>query len=414
MNNDVHFQINDLSNELKLILMLLSGTDGVEENFELQELLRSVDWDRFIELSRHHRVFPSVNRKLQEINAAEVPAFVGTMFQRDYYRNTLLMLGLSGEMEQLAKAFSEEGIRSLFLKGPVIAADLYGDVSLRTSCDLDLLIPIKELEQAERILLAMGYEKDDYIDTVLGDWKWRHHHSTFFHADKRIKVELHWRLNPAPSSEPAFNELWSRKRKSSLINRPIYYLGREDLFLFLVSHGARHGWSRLRWLLDIKQLVEQRLDWPALVKLLRKHRYLHIGGQAVLLASRLFAVPLREEMRPLLAQRKAHWLAEDTMFYVHRMVNLHTDPVPQEVQRYHKRYLFSLLTWGQKLQFLASFLYPYPEDAVTLPLPKPLHGLYFVLRPFLWLWRKYKPQASIENEKESAGDNHEKRIDRFL
>ena len=22
-------------------------------------------------------------------------------------------------------------------------------------------------------------------------------------------------------------------------------LGREDLFLFLVSHGARHGWSRL-------------------------------------------------------------------------------------------------------------------------------------------------------------------------
>ena len=38
----------------------------------------------------------------------------------------------------------------------------------------------------------------------------------------------------------------------------VYILGREDLFLFLVSHGARHGWSRLRWLIDIHQIVKTR------------------------------------------------------------------------------------------------------------------------------------------------------------
>jgi hypothetical protein len=96
------------------------------------------------------------------------------------------------------------------------------------------------------------------------------------------------------------------------------------------------------------------------------------------------------------------------------MVNLHTDPIPEEVQRYHKRYLFSLLTNGQKLQFIASLLFPYPEDAATLPLPKSLHGFYFVLRPFLWLWRKYRKIASTEIDKKRAGENHEKRIDRFL
>ena len=107
--------------------------------------------------------------------------------------------------------------------------------------------------------------KDDYIVKVLNDWKWRHHHITYFHPQKKIKLEVHWRLNPGPGKEPCFNELWERKRISSLTSFPVYFLGREDLFLFLVSHGARHGWSRLRWLVDIHQLVKQELDWSKLI-----------------------------------------------------------------------------------------------------------------------------------------------------
>ena len=40
-----------------------------------------------------------------------------------------------------------------------------------------------------------------------------------------------------------------------------------------------------------------------------------------------------------------------------------------------------------------SFLYPYPEDAEILPLPKYLQFLYFPLRPFLWAWRKTMKRA---------------------
>ena len=54
-------------------------------------------------------------------------------------------------MEQVSKWFIENEISTLF-KGPALAHDLYGDVSLRTSCDLDILIPINQLEKAERIL----------------------------------------------------------------------------------------------------------------------------------------------------------------------------------------------------------------------------------------------------------------------
>lgn len=388
MNNDASIHMGEFSQEMRLLLALLEMGDEAQLTFEQWDLLQEADWHGFIELTRHHRVFPTICRKLQELKTTRIPTFVMGLFNRDYYRNTLQMLSLSGEMESLSNRFTEEDIRTLFLKGPVIAADLYGDVSLRTSCDLDLLVPMNRLEKSERILKDLGYVKDDYISTVLNDWKWRHHHLTFHHPVKGIKVEVHWRLNPSPSKEPSFEELWSRKRRSALINRPIYYLGREDLFLFLVSHGARHGWSRLRWLLDIKQLINQRIEWPILIQLLKKHQYSHIGGQALFLAARLLGAPLHEDMRPLLSSRKAEWLAEDTMFYLQRMVNLHTPPVPKDVAHYHKHYLFGLLTTRQKVLYIASFLYPYPEDAKTLPLPKKLHFLYFPLRPLLWAWRK--------------------------
>ena len=75
--------------------------------------------------------------------------------------------------------------------------------------------------------------KDDYIQTVLNDWKWRHHHFTYFHSEKKVKLEIHWRLHPGPGKEPSFTELWERKQKSSLTKFPVYCLGNEDLFLFL-------------------------------------------------------------------------------------------------------------------------------------------------------------------------------------
>ena len=96
-------------------------------------------------------------------------------------------------MEQVSKLFTENQIPLLFLKGPVIAADLYGDISLRTSRDLDILIPITHFERAEKLLLSLGYEKEPVL-SVLNDWKWRDHHIVYFHPQKCIMLEIHWRL----------------------------------------------------------------------------------------------------------------------------------------------------------------------------------------------------------------------------
>nr|WP_273840911.1 nucleotidyltransferase family protein [Halalkalibacter alkalisediminis] len=353
--------------------------------------LTDMNWNQFLELSLHHRVYPSLYAHLKQSDVT-IPSDVSKTLKAYYQQNTFRMLPLTAEMEMVSSLFANHDIRTLFLKGPVLAHDLYGDLSLRTSSDLDFLIPIDQLEQAERLLVELGYEKDDYFDTVLNDWRWRHHHVTYYHPVKGMKLEIHWRLHPGPGKEPSFQELWERRRTSTIPNSSVSILGTEDLFVFLVAHGARHGWSRLRWLVDIQKMMQQSLNWESVYGLFDKYHNPHVGGQAIILASNLLGAEFSDGMRPFLT-KNAKQLAEEAVFYLEQMVNLHTDPVPREIARYHAKHLFSLMSSQQKIIHLASFLHPFPEDAQTLPLPTSLHFLYFPLRPVLWAWRKTKKQA---------------------
>lgn len=393
MIDQFNLNLANVPKELRLILELLKKDNREFIEANSLELVVGIDWDLFIKQAIHHRVYPVLHTKCKEISEHLIPPNVIQKLSLEYKRNTFNMLQLSAEMERVSKIFTENHIRLLFLKGPVIAHDLYGDISLRTSSDLDFLIPINELEKAEEIIENLGYEKDDYFTSVLNDWKWRHHHVTYFHPQKRMKLEIHWKLNPGLGFEPSFEELWSRKRKSNLTTNPVYLLGKEDLFCFLTSHGARHGWSRLRWLLDIHQMTGQDIDWGKTNMLLKVYHSHRVGAQALVLSTKLLHSKISDTMEPILDNKHSFRLAQDAIFYFERMVNLHTDPVPEDISKYHARHLVSLMSSRQKVLFILSCLHPLPEDAETLPLPKLLHFLYFPLRPFIWALRKKKKHS---------------------
>jgi hypothetical protein len=390
MNNNIELNLTKIPNELKLILeMLKIENDHCISN----EWHNDIDWELFLELAFHHRLYPLLYSKIMKMECSWLPPEILQTLSHHYRKNTFRMLHLGGEMELLSKILLGNGIRSLFLKGPILATDLYGDISKRTCGDLDILIPIDDLEKVNELLAGQGYKKDEYIQTLLNDWKWRHHHFTYYHPIKGTKVEIHWRLNPAPSKEPTFNELWRRKRKSSITSNPTYYMGQEDLFFFLVTHGARHGWSRLRWLVDIHQIAKKDLKWDTILKLLNRYQGLHIGGQALILSLELLNTAIEKDMQPLLKGNRSNKLAQEAIFYLEKMVNLHTDPVPKDIAKHHTKHLFSLMSFQQKIFYFLSVLHPYYTDVETLPLPKKLHFLYFPLRPFLWVWRKTKKHA---------------------
>jgi len=375
-----------------LLFLKMDGDAGLLPN---SEMFTDIDWELFLKLTKHHRVHPIIYVQIKKVDRKLVPQYVINALRRGYYKNTFQMLYMSREMEQVSRLFTENGVRILVLKGPVLAVDLYGDVSLRPSVDLDILVPFDDLDKVKKILLDIGYINEEFFSTELNAWKWRHHHLDYVHPQSKVRLEVHWRLSPGPGKEPGFNELWEHRRTSSFTSYPVYYLGREDLFLFLVTHGARHGWSRLGWLLDIDKIVKQKPDLAMLYKLLRKYQCLHIGGQALILAAELLNTQITEEAKILRIEKRSGKLAHQALFYIKQMVNLHTLPVPDDVSRYHERHLFALMSKQQKFLFVMSFFLPYPMDAEILHLPKFLHFLYLPLRPILWAWRKTRQREEL-------------------
>ncbi|MED4691860.1 nucleotidyltransferase family protein [Peribacillus frigoritolerans] len=384
MESNLSLDLSLIPRELRLILEIMKSEKDDSKVLLKNELIKDINWDLFLKLTIHHRVYPFIYSKLNNIDGKSIPSYIVNKLHQEYKKNTFQMLHLSAEMELISKLFTENHIRVLFLKGPVIASYAYGDISLRTSKDLDILIPINKLEKVEELLLNFGYKRDDEA-TILNELKWRGYHVSYFHPEKNIQLEVHWRLQPRPSKEPSFNELWVNKRVSTISTYPVYFLGKEDLFLYLVSHGARHGWFRLRWLLDIDQILRKESDLDKTKLLLEKYQSCHLGGQAIILASQLLKTPINDEMAKLIAKSRSEKLAQKAILFIKEIAPLHII----SSTNYYKCYLFSLKpSYLQMFIYIMLLIYPSSTDANTLRLPKPLHFLYFPLRPFLLVWRK--------------------------
>ncbi|WP_337133514.1 nucleotidyltransferase family protein [Priestia megaterium] len=379
------------SKELSLLLRLLKAEEEININSSNElMLLNNINWCFFLELVDHHRCYPLVYSKLKNIDENLVPSHVIEALYHEYKKNTFKMLQLTGEMEHLSKVFDKKHIPLLFLKGPTVAYDLFGDISLRMSKDLDILVQEKDLEGTDKILLSLGYKKEE-VQTILNEIKWRHHHIEYYHPEKKILVEIHWRLHPRSLKGASFKELWRRKRKSTLTDQPIYFMGKEDLLLYLISHGSRHGWFRLRWLKDIDRIVRiHNIDYKHFNSLVRKYRQKHLVGQAFQIANTLLDTPLHENIQNLAVTRRAISLANKALPYVNEMVQFHRGTMPRELAKSYRNYLLSIKTNRQRLMYFIILFYPNPLDEKTIKLPKRLYSLYFLLRPFLLFWRKFK------------------------
>ncbi|ULM95680.1 nucleotidyltransferase family protein [Peribacillus frigoritolerans] len=383
MDNNYTLDLSSLSKELRLLLEILKTEDYDSVGLVKKELYIDIDWGEFLQLAMHHRVYPIIYSKMKKTEN-RIPQHVIQTLYKEFKKNTFKMLLLSGEMEQVSELFTKNQVRILYLKGPVIAADIYGDISLRTSKDLDILISITDFKKAEELLLSIGYEKE-VVSDVLNVWKLRNHHVVYFHPQKNIQLEIHWRLQPPPLKEPKFNELWERKRVSTLTGYPVYFLGKEDLLLYLISHGARHGWFRLRWLIDIDQMLSKGLELEDINELVSKYQNHKLVGQALILASELLKTHMNEGWGKLTEGNGSKKIAQNALEFIKGTESLPTT-------KYYKDYSLSIKSNPQRFQkriysFLILF-YPTSKDTKTLSLPKPLHFLYFLLRPCLVFWRK--------------------------
>src|SRR2546425_2886620 len=290
-------------------------------------------------------------------------------------------LHLTGELLSVLDLFAAQGIPAVPLKGPLLALLAYGNLALRESTDLDILVRRTDVERAKEFLLPGGYRPDLSVEAGHQGALVASGYHYPLRRDDGLAVELHWNLAPREFPYPLdAEEVWARLRPVRLGGRTVYTLGSEDLLLFLCAHGGKHCWWRRQWVADVAELIahEGGLDWDAIVGRARARgaeRMLLLG---LWLARDLFDTPAPE---PLVARGRAdasvRALADDV-----RARLLASNPAPLEPWQAHLFHLRVRERWRDRLRYCARVaLTPTPGDWAWLRLPDALYPLYYVARP---------------------------------
>jgi len=168
-------------------------------------------------------------------------------------------LRLTSELLQILDALHGLDIRCIPYKGPVLAAMVYGDISLRQFADLDVIVPERDATRALALLSERGYHyaKETEKDVTLRS------------DEAGIDLELHWAITTTrePVQIPA-ELVWRDLRTFSVAGRSVLANSYETLLLLQCFHGAKHLWERLGWLCDIAEIVRAQpaLEWSRVIE----------------------------------------------------------------------------------------------------------------------------------------------------
>lgn len=216
-----------------------------------------IDPARLAELADSHSLLPY-------LDAAGVP-IPGDWRQR-WARASFL---LASEAARLAAVLDTAGIRSMPLKGPVLARMLFGDSARRQYGDLDVMVQPDQLDDALAALRGAGYEGKLPPRTAARSARFNWYEElSLRHARSGIDLDLHWSFTPrhylARMDDRA---VWARAERVEFLGRNVEVPAPADYLEYLCLHGARHEWSRLGWLADVaafRARFGSRIDLPAL------------------------------------------------------------------------------------------------------------------------------------------------------
>ena len=254
-----------------------------------RELVRSskdgVDWMGLIEVARSHRLEMLLYRAASSHFVEFVDPSALTALRRCYDDNHARGLALTTALLQLLAQLDGAQIPALPFKGPVLGAQLYGDIALRVYSDLDVLVRERDAERATRIMIGQGYRQGAMS---LG-WE------RSFERDG-ASVDLHWSIADKVHQFPlTADELVARRTTVMLAGTPVSTLCAQDALLAICFNGLSEDWQRCDRIADVAELVRSSgstIDWPGMLALCRRRGCERLVLVGLHLAKELFRVTL--------------------------------------------------------------------------------------------------------------------------
>ncbi len=266
-------------------MLSLSGQSASER---IEQLIETVKWDQLLPLAEQHGLVALVHQRFAR-DCLRIPNW--REFENAVQVYTRRALWLSAWLQRVLAFLESHGIEALPYKGPLLAAMLYGNISLRQYTDLDVLVRPGDLPRAKAALNKIGLAPHIDLTTAEEQAYVRSGYETIFDGfANRNLVELQWHILPRfYAVDFDMDGLFSRARSVEFNGMSMRSLSREDLFLALCVHAAKHLWARLSWLYDIARLsASAEIDWSAVEATARRLGIMRITAVNLQLSRDLF------------------------------------------------------------------------------------------------------------------------------
>lgn len=341
-----------------------------------------VDWDYVYQLARRHSVLPLIYKQLSSIPAAKLPADQLARLKANHQKNLVRNLLLTAELCSILQTFAAAGIEAVPYKGPALAVYAYGKLELRRFVDLDILVRKADVLQAKELLAAQGFVcGTPWTDAQQALLLHTQHNLSLSREAGRLVVELHWEIASSLfASSLQAEEFWGRLKTMRLNNVTVNSLSAEDLLLSLCVHGSKHLWERLAWICDVAELVKTctDLDWSVLLDRAastKNDRMLFLGLH---LANRLLDAPLPGHVK---SKTEAKVIVSIANKVAKRLFGGNSQPPVSIGQSF--RFNWAVRAgWRSRLRYCRLLFQPTDADIETVPLPRPLSFVYYLMRPF--------------------------------
>jgi hypothetical protein len=356
----------DLRYEAALLLACINTTSSPQEkSARIDHLLQKpIEWDYFTRLVMTHGLASTVCAELKsKLGPSGVPLeiFAGLRFWAVSNVKTmdLVVTQLAAVMSRLGAA----GICTVTLKGPPLSQLVYGDISVRTSSDLDVLVRPVDVPVAAELLISAGFSSRTYDRKAFTSGFFRNTSDDFTSATAPVAVDLHWRTQERyfPYG-PDDDKIWSRSETVFVKGQEVRTLGAGDHLLYLCAALLR---------------ARPELDLGALIAEAGRLRFKRMVVLALALAHNLVTAALPNEA--LRAIRSDPIVSRLTKRISSRLTTQLENPTV----------ISSWVVMASTLElpldkvrlFLRHVLIPIADDRAKVPLPTSLYPLYYVIRP---------------------------------
>lgn len=367
---------------LILICRIYLETSNHEElSLFIKENSADLNFDRFYELSKTHRIRPLVYKVLSGADTALLPGLI-TKLESDCRTITFRALNNLKEMFRVVSALKGKGIIVLPYRGPLFSRMYYGDWSMRESSDLDFLIDKKEIKALE-FLKDEGYKAkhvyNDYRDEDIHQNSQSIDLNNDVGGKRNIHLEFHYNIVAACYG---LNSGYTDARKNTAEfntgGKTIDVLSHESTAgIILAHHGLQDIWGSLKYYMDLAVIAKEpgQTDWNQIGGFTRKHGFHKLSAAAFHNMEVLTGVkdPFNDE--PVESE------------FTRRLLDLCLLPEKYEDKGFYKLKLRvegrDTFAWKSKMikGLLTLFMRPTTDDFEWKYFPPYVFWLYYVCKP---------------------------------